>query len=72
MLTDLAEKGTLDLKDGKLVVPPLAFEQVYPKDHRDGRLWQYLLHCVLRHLATDDITVMDAEVKLVAVQTSCV
>jgi len=47
---------------------PLAFERVHPKDTRESRLWQDLLHWLKRHLAADEVAVMDAGVKLADVQ----
>ena len=49
---------------------PLAFERVHPKDTRESRLWQDLLRWVKRHLAADDVAVMDAGVKLADVQAA--
>ena len=49
---------------------PLAFERVHPKDTRESRLWQDLLRWVKRHLAADDVAVMDAGVKLTDVQAA--
>jgi hypothetical protein len=49
---------------------PLAFERVHPKDTRESRLWQDLLHWIKRHLAADDVAVMDAGVKLADVQAA--
>ncbi|MGD8405876.1 MAG: hypothetical protein PVJ21_19625, partial [Anaerolineales bacterium] len=49
---------------------PLAFERVHPKDTRESRLWQDLLRWIKRHLATDDVAVMDAGVKLSDVQAA--
>lgn len=49
---------------------PLAFERVHPKDTRESRLWQDLLRWIKRHLAADDVAVMDAGVKLADVQTA--
>jgi len=43
---------------------PLAFERVHPKDPSERRLWQELLHWAHRHLAVEDVAVMDAGVKL--------
>jgi len=43
---------------------PLAFERVHPKDPSERRLWQELLRWAQRHLAADDVAVMDAGVKL--------
>jgi hypothetical protein len=49
---------------------PLAFERVHPKDTRESRLWQDLLGWVKRHVATNDVAVMDAGVKLADVQAT--
>jgi hypothetical protein len=49
---------------------PLAFERVHPKDTRESRLWQDLLRWVKRHLAADEVAVMDAGVKLAQVQSA--
>lgn len=49
---------------------PLAFERVHPKDPSESRLWQALLDWVRRHLAADEVAVMDAGVKLAEVQAA--
>jgi hypothetical protein len=49
---------------GQRLACPLAFERVHPKDPSEGRLWQILLRWVRRHLAADDVAVIDAGVKL--------
>ena len=49
---------------------PLAFERIHPKDSRESRLWQDLLQWIKRHLAADEVAVMDAGVKLAEVQTA--
>jgi hypothetical protein len=49
---------------------PLAFERVHPKDTRESRLWQDLLRWAKRHLADDDLAVMDAGVRLADVQAA--
>ena len=49
---------------------PLAFERVHPKDPSESRLWQELLLWARRHLAADDVAVMDAGVKLANVQAA--
>jgi len=49
---------------------PLAFERVHPNDTRESRLWQDLLRWVKRHLAAEDVAVMDAGVKLADVQAA--
>jgi len=55
---------------GQRLACPLAFERVHPKDSRESRLWQDLLRWARRHLAADDIAVMDAGVKLTDVQAA--
>ncbi len=49
---------------------PLAFERVHPNDTRESRLWQDLLQWIKRHLAADEVAVMDAGVKLANVQVA--
>ena len=49
---------------------PLAFERVHPKDPGEGRLWQELLRWARRHLAPDDVAMMDAGVKLADVHAA--
>jgi len=49
---------------------PLAFERVHPNDTRESCLWQDLLRWVKRHLAAEDVAVMDAGVKLADVQAA--
>jgi hypothetical protein len=49
---------------------PLAFERVHPKDTRESRLWQDLLHWIKRNLADEDVAVIDAGVKLADVQAA--
>ncbi len=49
---------------------PLAFERVHPKNPSESRLWQDLLRWIKRHLAADEVAVMDAGVKLAEVQTA--
>ncbi|MGA9479196.1 MAG: hypothetical protein WBV21_15580 [Desulfobacterales bacterium] len=49
---------------------PLAFERVHPKDPSESRLWQELLRWAQRHLAADEVAVMDAGVKLANVQAA--
>jgi hypothetical protein len=55
---------------GQRLACPLAFERVHPKDPRERRLWQDLLRWAQRHLAADDVAVMDAGVKLADVQAA--
>ena len=49
---------------------PLAFERVHPKDPSESRLWQALLRWARCHLASDDVAVMDAGVKLADVHAA--
>jgi len=55
---------------GQRLACPLAFERVHPKDTRESRLWQDLLRWAKRHLADDDLAVMDAGVRLADVQAA--
>jgi hypothetical protein len=55
---------------GQRLACPLAFERVHPKDPSESRLWQALLRWARRHLAADDVAVMDAGVKLADVQAA--
>jgi hypothetical protein len=55
---------------GQRLACPLAFERVHPKDPSENRLWQALLGWAGRHLAANDMAVMDAGVKLADVQAS--
>ena len=60
--------GEVDQIGGQRLACPLAFERVHPKDPSESRLWHGLLRWVHRHLADDDVAVMDADVKLADVQ----
>ena len=62
--------GVVGQIGGQRLACPLAFERVHPKDPREGRLWQILLRWVHRHLAAEDVAVMDAGVKLADVQAA--
>ena len=55
---------------GQRLACPLAFERVHPKDPSESRLWQELLRWACRHLAPEDVAVMDAGVKLADVQAA--
>ena len=55
---------------GQRLACPLAFERVHPKDPSESRLWQELLRWAPRHLAPDDVAVMDAGVKLTDVHAA--
>ena len=55
---------------GQRLARPLAFERVHPNDPSESRLWQELLRWARRHLAAEDVAVMDAGVKLADVQVA--
>jgi hypothetical protein len=55
---------------GQRLACPLAFERVHPKDPSESRLWQELLRWARRHLAPEDVAVMDAGVKLADVHVA--
>jgi hypothetical protein len=55
---------------GQRLACPLAFERVHPKDPSESRLWRELLRWARRHLAAEDVAVMDAGVKLADVQAA--
>jgi hypothetical protein len=55
---------------GQRLACPLAFERVHPKDPREVRLWRALLGWIQRRLASDEVAVMDAGVKLAEVQAA--
>ena len=62
--------GEVGQVGGQRLACPLAFERVHPKNPGESRLWQDLLRWARRHLAPDDVAVMDAGVKLAEVQTA--
>ena len=62
--------GAVGEVGGQRLACPLAFERVHPKDTRESRLWQDLLRWAKRHLADDDLAVMDAGVRLADVQAA--
>jgi hypothetical protein len=55
---------------GQHLACPLAFERVHPQQPSESRLWRDLLHWAQRHLAADDVAVMDAGVKLADVHAA--
>ena len=57
----IGETGEIN---GQRLACPLAFERVHPKDPSEKRLWSHLLDWVRRRLASDEVAVMDAGVKL--------
>jgi len=62
--------GEVGQVGGQRLACPLAFERVHPKDPGESRLWQDLLRWACRHLAAEDVAVMDAGVKLAEVHTA--
>lgn len=62
--------GEAGLIGGQRLACPRAFKRVQPKDPSESRLWQELLRWARRHLMPDELAVMDAGVKLAAVQTA--
>lgn len=55
---------------GQRLACPLALERVHPKDPCESRLWRDLLRWARRHLAPEDVAVIDAGVKLTDVQAA--
>jgi hypothetical protein len=55
---------------GQRVACPRAFERVHPKDPSETRLWAEQLRHVRRTLADDELVVVDAGVKVSALQTA--
>lgn len=52
---------------GQRLACPRTFQRAHPKDPSESQLWQELLRWARRHLAVDEIAVLDAGVKLAAV-----
>jgi hypothetical protein len=63
----IGEVGELN---GQRLALPRAIERVHPKDPSEGRLWQDLLKQVKTGLGEDDIAVVDAGVKIKALQAA--
>ncbi|MHB8749868.1 MAG: hypothetical protein ACYDBJ_11860 [Aggregatilineales bacterium] len=55
---------------GQRLALPRAFERVHPQDGSEKRLWQAMLRQVNRHLAEDEIAVVDAGVKIKDLQAA--
>ncbi len=62
--------GEVGEVNGQRLAVPRAIERVHPKDPREARLWAELLRHVQKTLAEDEIVVVDAGVKIQAVQTA--
>ena len=56
--------------NGQRLAVPRAIERVHPKDPREARLWEDLLRHVSKTLAADEIVVVDAGVKIQALQSA--
>jgi hypothetical protein len=54
--------------NGQRLALPRAFERVHPKDHSEKRLWQELLKNARKGLKGDEITVIDAGMKISSLQ----
>lgn len=54
--------------NGQRLALPRAFERVHPKDHSEKRLWQELLKNAKKGLQPDEIAVIDAGMKISALQ----
>ncbi len=54
--------------NGQRIALPRAFERVHPKDTRETRLWQEILKSAKKSLQHDEILVVDAGVKISALQ----
>jgi hypothetical protein len=54
--------------NGQRVALPRSFERVHPKDPKEDRLWREMLKAVKKTLAEDEITVLDAGVKIKLLQ----
>jgi hypothetical protein len=54
--------------NGQRVALPRSFERVHPQDPKEDRLWREMLKSVKKTLAEDEITVLDAGVKIKLLQ----
>ena len=54
--------------NGQRLALPRAFERVHPKDHSEKRLWQEILKNAKKSLQADEIAVIDAGMKISALQ----
>ena len=62
--------GEVGEMHGQRLALPRAFERVHPKEPSEARLWQDLLKGVQKGLGEDEIAVVDAGVKLSALQAA--
>ena len=56
--------------DGQRLALPRSIERVHPQDPSESRLWQELLKQVHKELGDDEIAVVDAGVKITALQSA--
>jgi hypothetical protein len=56
--------------NGQRLACPRAFERVHPKDPSEARLWEEILRQVNRHLAHDEVMVVDAGIKISDLQAA--
>jgi hypothetical protein len=62
--------GAVGEINGQRIACPRAFERVHPQDPSEKRLWKQVLRLVRRHLAPDEIVVVDAGVKISDLQAA--
>jgi len=60
--------GEVGELNGQRIALPRAFERVHPKDTSEKRLWQETLKNTKKNLQDDEIAVVDAELKIGALQ----
>jgi len=62
--------GEVGEVNGQRLAVPRLIERVHPKDPREARLWEELLRHVQKTLADDEIVVVDAGMKIQALQNA--
>ena len=60
--------GEVGELNGQRIALPRAFERVHPKDTSEKRLWEEILKHAQKELGEDEILVVDAGVKITAMQ----
>jgi len=60
--------GQVGELNGQRIALPRSFERVHPQDPKEDRLWREMLKGVKKTLAEDEITVLDAGVKIKLLQ----
>lgn len=61
-------RGEVGELNGQRIALPRAFERVHPKDTSEKRLWEDMLKNAKKELGEDEILVVDAGVKIAALQ----